>query len=1226
MKQSRSQLKVSERRGLKRSASQVLEQSTPSSSRHNTQTTPGRTNAVNGSPTRSQRATSTEQSTSPAKRTRSAASPAPTPNGAARHRRNASDANGDDDQDEDSVAGEAVAHSDDDEEPDDAADEAIIPADTDGDNLVDREHRTWRSPDKYLPGSIRRIALHNFLTYDDVSFKVGPYLNLICGPNGTGKSSIACAIALGLGGKPDLLGRASHGSSFVKRGETEAWIEIELQGWPASSNTVIRRTLNTENNRSEWFVDGRVKTRGEVLKLVAEFNIDVANLCSFLPQDKVHEFAKMTDAKRLIETERAVGGPQMVRRHERLKDYGKQVAELSTKLQGLNEQKSHLEQLIQAHQVDVERFEERKQIEERIEVLEVMLAMSEYNQTKQNMNEMHQMREQRRAVLAEVHGRSEPLRQKRSELDEKTMKLKLELERLENVFASDEKKRRNLVRAVEEVGTEIEAKLQEVGALAKKDKDRTRRVQELRKEIAERSAELGEQPGVQDTAEIEADMRQVRGKIDDCNARRGDIQRQIQDVNIESQAIDKGTETNRRQLAQLNNVPQQRLEKIRQVDESVYRATMWLRQNQHRFQKQVYEPVILEISLKDQRYAAAVESCIPFTIQKSFVCQTRADYDLFMGEVADTMKLRVTAVENEKTTLATESKPDVPREQLAEYGFDSYIIDLIDGPDDVLMHLCKTCHLHRLPVTLNASVDVQKIERSNKFRRFIAGTENFTINVSRYGNDIRQTVSRRIGQPRSLVNSIDRDRQRQLSSSIQELSAKKKELESQTRNFLQEDKSIQAEIARYDAQLSDLKSQKRDRVGAQRQWERDSAMIEARRRELREKEREPSAEERRARLNKEIRKLASKRSEKMQDLCAQTIQMSKVSDRRHAASLSKWQWDATATQLDNLLRDAKESEKEAASDFEAAVAAHAQARKEAQQTRDRVQRLIDEAGDIVSGIDPNDQELLNFDRVNAELRGERSKLELAEGVRPEVIAQYRARQKQIAKLDEEITQMNELEASMHGKIGRVRAKWEPMLRARVGQISSEFSKAFERMGLVGELRIVENSDFEKWKLEILVKFRNDEAVAPLSAQRQSGGERTLSTIMYIMSLLQLSRSPFTLVDEINQGMDPTAERRTHNHIVGLTCHAGASQYFLITPKLLPDLAVHELQKVLLVNNGSYGEKRFNFQAVHQRKKVAAGLAREEGLETVTRAIEVTAAAAGLPSASQTRRRATVARR
>lgn len=52
---------------------------------------------------------------------------------------------------------------------------------------------------RYLPGSIVRICCQNFLTYDFVQFAPGPRMNMILGPNGTGKSTIACAICIGLG-------------------------------------------------------------------------------------------------------------------------------------------------------------------------------------------------------------------------------------------------------------------------------------------------------------------------------------------------------------------------------------------------------------------------------------------------------------------------------------------------------------------------------------------------------------------------------------------------------------------------------------------------------------------------------------------------------------------------------------------------------------------------------------------------------------------------------------------------------------------------------------------------------------------------------------------------------------------------------------------------------------------------------------------------------------------
>jgi hypothetical protein len=52
-------------------------------------------------------------------------------------------------------------------------------------------------------------------------------------------------------------------------------------------------------------------------------------------------------------------------------------------------------------------------------------------------------------------------------------------------------------------------------------------------------------------------------------------------------------------------------------------------------------------------------------------------------------------------------------------------------------------------------------------------------------------------------------------------------------------------------------------------------------------------------------------------------------------------------------------------------------------------------------------------------------------------------------------------------------------------------------------------------------------------------------------------------------MDQRAERAVHDSMVEVTCQPDSCQYFLITPKLLPDLLYHERMKVLCVNNGDW---------------------------------------------------------
>ena len=86
--------------------------------------------------------------------------------------------------------------------------------------------------------------MKGFLTYQtDTTVRPGPRLNMVVGPNGTGKSSIVCAICIGLNGKPELLGRSSNLYDFITRGEEKGFIELELQAFHDATNPVVRREM-----------------------------------------------------------------------------------------------------------------------------------------------------------------------------------------------------------------------------------------------------------------------------------------------------------------------------------------------------------------------------------------------------------------------------------------------------------------------------------------------------------------------------------------------------------------------------------------------------------------------------------------------------------------------------------------------------------------------------------------------------------------------------------------------------------------------------------------------------------------------------------------------------------------------------------------------------------------------------------------------------------------------
>ncbi|EJW01860.1 hypothetical protein EDEG_03659 [Edhazardia aedis USNM 41457] len=68
-------------------------------------------------------------------------------------------------------------------------------------------------------------------------------------------------------------------------------------------------------------------------------------------------------------------------------------------------------------------------------------------------------------------------------------------------------------------------------------------------------------------------------------------------------------------------------------------------------------------------------------------------------------------------------------------------------------------------------------------------------------------------------------------------------------------------------------------------------------------------------------------------------------------------------------------------------------------------------------------------------------------------------------------------------------------------------------------------NIKNWRINIMVKYRENEKLSILSACRQSGGEKSVATMLFLLSILKLNKSVFKIVDEINQGMDRIYERK-----------------------------------------------------------------------------------------------------
>jgi chromosome segregation ATPase len=265
------------------------------------------------------------------------------------------------------------------------------------------------SASDFQPGAIVRVTVENFVTYEKAEFFPGPNLNMVIGPNGTGKSSLVCAICLGLGYSPKHLGRAGSVKEFVKHGKDTATIEIELQKKPKDrSNYVIRVVIRREQNNQKWWLNGKETTHKAIQTLMRSLKIQVDNLCQFLPQDRVSEFAASTPVDLLRETLRAAAPEQMLRWQKQLQDLHKDKKGLSEASQADVATLQNLQSRQQGLQADVDRLREREEIQERVGNLQSALVLAQYQQARENNNQAKERRKEAERALKRLERESGP--------------------------------------------------------------------------------------------------------------------------------------------------------------------------------------------------------------------------------------------------------------------------------------------------------------------------------------------------------------------------------------------------------------------------------------------------------------------------------------------------------------------------------------------------------------------------------------------------------------------------------------------------------------------------------------------------------------------------------------------------------------------------------------------------------------------------------------------------
>lgn len=126
------------------------------------------------------------------------------------------------------------------------------------------------------------------------------------------------------------------------------------------------------------------------------------------------------------------------------------------------------------------------------------------------------------------------------------------------------------------------------------------------------------------------------------------------------------------------------------------------------------------------------------------------------------------------------------------------------------------------------------------------------------------------------------------------------------------------------------------------------------------------------------------------------------------------------------------------------------------------------------------------------------------------------------------------------------SRWREVLTHFLENSTARYNEILNAVGATGAIRLISSRDIEKCGIEILVGFKGNKPT-PLDAFTQSGGERSIAMMAFLLALQQHITSPFRAIDEFDVHMDPKNRELVTQLIVTSSEGMKEGQYVAITP-------------------------------------------------------------------------------
>jgi len=898
-------------------------------------------------------------------------------------------------------------------------------------------------------------------------------------------------------------------------------------------------------------------------------NIQLDNFVQFLPQDKVKEFPTLGPKELLQRTQRALGEGLLEAHQELIRDTKGVGGEESS----VQKMKLEMEKMVQQNietRRQVDQWEEREKLLARVEKMQKILPWAKLFVLQNRTEEMKKNRDQAKKEskdAAKAHKKEDaPMKRLKQEAVANTAQAK----EMDKEAKKCPRKIQTQKDKFERLGSEIDELNDEFGELQEAERKSRDMEQRTLDEIAQLETALA---ALEDTGVAEM-KKKIQEDVKAWRRNQGALEEQKAAAESEIQKQRRLTTRHKGTLKQINDQKHMMMRNLSNDgrDSALTRAYEWVRDNGHRFKKPVFGPLALSVAVPERKHAKFVEKVVPFNVKKAFVTQTIEDRELLSREL-DRLGAKKMMMINYVPDPTRRYENPIPVAQLAKYGITHYLDQVIEAPEVVRRVLQDNASLHLIALGSELleqrnGAQKKKLLEETPLARFFSPTTYYNVRKSVHTGEKMTGIESIANQSDRLwAGNVDQEAKRKVEVELQQAEAELEHSVMQMGPIMKAIDEQQQQRGLIEKREQIVREKDKQKRGVANKLRNKKSRLEAL------QQRAP-VDRQEAGMRKEIAKKTNQRVACLGAIAAEAQSFDGALDECNVLFLHSVQQERLARRLEVRVKELLNTAHVKETDFQDLDLEYKEQKKHVSALQREAQKNemtpdIMEFSTLLPGYPWEEQE--EMDKLQAEIRTEQAKADsiVADA---SAVRLFQRREEQIKMLQKKYTEES---ARLDGRMERIatqRDNWLPRIREKMAKVNEKFSASMANMGFAGEITLdfegeEGREDFESFGVCIQVRFKKEQMIRKLDAHTQSGGEKSVSTMLYLVALQQLTPFPFRVVDEINQGMDAANERKVFEEIIHCASVEGTSQYFVITPKLLPDLNYGEAVKLHFVWNG-----------------------------------------------------------